>query len=120
MESSLPRKQVLHARQTAVSRAGSLPEHAAAAQDGFALRTQLEGQLYQALSSSLWTYYVFVQMEQFSPDAPLISVHSALAATGLFTAAAAASCQQALVAELAGVMLQNVGVHRMHWCSLHA
>ena len=89
--------------------AGTLPQHAAAAEQGQALKQQLQEQLYPTLSSSLWTNYVFLQTEAFSSEQALLFVHDALAASGLFAAASSMGNQADLVGELATSVHQYAG-----------
>jgi hypothetical protein len=71
---------------------------------------QMRSELYQALSTSLWTYYLFLQTEAFAWEQPVVSIHSAITGAQLFQAAACVEQQAALFSEVAAYIHQYAGV----------
>ena len=68
--------------------------------------------LYQAISNTCWTYYIFLQSDAFSFEQPLLMVHSAWAQSDLLAAADSIEQTGPLLAELAGYVHQHAGARQ--------
>lgn len=66
---------------------------------------------HQQLTTAMWTFYVFLQTSDHTDWAqPLLTVATALQQTGLWAAADACRCVDALCQELSSALLQFLGV----------
>ena len=99
-------------QQTSKVPIADVPEqHQEALQQAQQAYTQMQSDLYQAISTSLWTYYLFFQTESFAWEQPLLSVHSMFQQAQLVAAAAHIQQQEVCLSEMAAYIHQYSGMH---------